>query len=133
MSAHRQFISSGSAWEASAGYSRAVVEGNLVFVSGTIGFDPVAGRLPEGAEAQARQSLAIIDRALRQADATLMDVTRVVVYVPDRADVPAVSAVLKEKLGAARPANTTVCAALRVEGARVEIEVTAVRTPPPTY
>ena len=129
MSEQRQFISSGSPWEELAGYSRAVVEGNLIFVSGTVGMNLKTMVMPEGAQLQAEQALDTIEAALGEAGASLLDVTRVRVYVPDRADVPAVSAVLKKRLGAARAANTTICSPLAVEGAKVEIEVTAVRPP----
>ncbi len=125
----RRFVSSGSPWEALAGYSRAVVDGRWVFVSGTVGYDARTATWPPTADGQARVALDIIERALGEAGAALGDVVRVRVYVPDRADVAAVSAVLKERLGAARPANTTVCAPLAVAEARVEIEVTAL-TPP---
>jgi hypothetical protein len=89
------------------------------------GVRPRTNTWPPTADAQAATSLDIIERALREAGATLLDVVRVRVYVPDRADVEAVSAVIKDRLGAARAANTTVCAPLAVENARVEIEVTA--------
>ncbi len=127
MSEHtpRRHISSGSPWEELAGYSRAVVDGGWVFVSGTLGFDRATQRLPEGAQSQADMALDIIANALAQAGASLADVVRVRVYVLERADVAEVSAVLKRRLGPARPANTTVCCALAVEGAKVEIEVTA--------
>lgn len=123
----RRFISSGSPWEALAGYSRAVAQGDWVFVSGTVGFDRSAQAWPASAQAQAETALDIIETALKQAQAQLADVVRVRVYVPDRNDVAAVSAVLKQRLGAARPANTTVCCALAVPEAKVEIEVTALR------
>lgn len=132
MSLSRQYISSGSPWEAMAGYSRAVVEGSIIYVSGTIGMNLKTMRLPEGAAAQARQALDTIAAALHEAGAALADVVRVRVYVPNRDDVAAVSAVLKERFDAVRPANTTICSPLAVEGALVEIEVTAVR-PPPVY
>jgi len=74
-------------------------------------------------------ALDIIERALREAGATLLDVVRVRVYIPDRAAVAAVSAVIKKRLGAARAANTTVCAPLAVENSKVEIEVTALKAP----
>jgi enamine deaminase RidA (YjgF/YER057c/UK114 family) len=119
----RRFISSGSPWEKVAGYSRAVVDGRWVFVSGTVGSD-----LRASARAQAGQSLDIIERALKSAKASLRDVVRVRVYVPRRADVLAVSQVVKRRLGAARAANTTVCSPLAVAGAKVEIEVTALRS-----
>lgn len=128
--AERRFISSGSPWEALAGYSRAVVDGDWIFVSGTVGQDVETMRLPESAQAQAEKALDIIEAALRQVPASLHDVVRVRVYVPERGDVPAISAVIKRRLGAARPSNTTVCCALAVEGAKVEIEVTARRRAP---
>ena len=129
MSERRQFISSGSPWEELAGYSRAVVEGNLIFVSGTVGMNLKTMVMPAGAQLQAEQALDTIEAALREAGASFLDVTRVRVYIPDRADVLAVSAVLKRRLGAARAANTTICSPLAVEGSKVEIEVTAVRPP----
>ncbi len=131
----RRFVSSGSPWEELAGYSRAVVDGEFVFVSGTVGVDLRTLTMPEGAAAQAEQAFDTIEAALAQADATLADVVRVRVYVPERADVVEVSGVVKRRLGHARPANTTVCTPLAVDGARVEIEVTAKRVvregPPP--
>jgi enamine deaminase RidA (YjgF/YER057c/UK114 family) len=102
-----------------------VVDGRWVFVSGTVGYDARTGTWPPTAAAQATLAIDIIERALGEAGATLLDVVRVRVFVPDRADVAAVSAVLAQRLGAARAANTTVCAPLAVEQARVEIEVTA--------
>ena len=123
----RKFVSSGSPWEAVAGYSRAVVDGRWVFVSGTVGYDARTGSWPETAAAQTTAAIDIIERALGEGGAALRDVVTVRVYVPDRADVAAVSGVVKERLGAARPANTTVCAPLAVAEAKVEIEVTALR------
>ena len=124
----RKFISSGSPWEALAGYSRAVVDGRWVFVSGTVGYDLRANTWPPTAQAQVEMSLDIIERALRDAGAALRDVVRVRAFVPDRADVEAVSGVLARRLGAARAANTTVCSPLAVGEAKVEIEVTALKT-----
>ena len=121
----RRFISSGSPYEELAGYSRAVVDGDWVFVSGTVGQDFATMTMPETAAGQAEQALDTIEAALAQAGAAPADVVRVRVYVPDRGDVVAVSGVIKRRLGAARPANTTVCCPLAVEGAKVEIEVTA--------
>lgn len=123
----RKFVSSGSPWEELAGYSRAVVDGRWVFVSGTVGHDLRAKTWPPTAEAQAETALDTIERALRDAGAALLDVVRVRVYVPDRADVVAISGVIKKRLGAARAANTTVCAPLAVDEAKVEIEVTALK------
>lgn len=123
----REFIQSGSRWEELAGYSRAVVDGEWVFVSGTLGQDFATGEFPPTAEQQCDVALDTIAHALSEARSGLADVVRVRVYVPDRGDVIAVSTVLKRRLGANRPANTTLCCALAVEGAKVEIEVTARR------
>lgn len=123
----RTFIQSGSRWEDLAGYSRAVVDGDWVFVSGTIGQDFASGDIPASAEQQCGRALDTIEAALAQAQSSLADVVRVRVYVPDRGDVSAVSGVLKRRLGDNRPANTTLCSPLAVEGAKVEIEVTARR------
>jgi enamine deaminase RidA (YjgF/YER057c/UK114 family) len=125
----RKFVASGSPWEALAGYSRAVVDGRWVFVSGTVGYDVWTSAWPPTADGQTAVALDIIERALREAGAALIDVVRVRVYVPDRNDVAAVSGVIKKRLGAAHAANTTVCAPLVVESARVEIEVTALKSP----
>jgi len=102
-----------------------------VFVSGTVGYDRRTNTWPATAAAQAEVALDIIERALAEAGAGLLDVVRGRVYVPDRADVAAVSAVVKRRLGTARAANTTICAPLAVENARVEIEVTALTSPTP--
>ena len=123
----RKFVSSGSPWEALAGYSRAVIDGRWVFVSGTVGYDLRTNTWPPTAETQTEMSLDTIERALREAGAALLDVVRVRAFVPDRADVEAVSGVLKKRLGAARAANTTVCSPLAVNEAKVEIEVTALK------
>jgi len=125
----RKFVSSGSPWEALAGYSRAVVDGRWVFVSGTVGYDLRTNTWPPTAATQAETSLDTIERALREAGAALLDVVRVRVYVPERADGVAGSEGVKHRLGAARAANTTICSPLAVEQAKVEIEVTALKPP----
>ena len=123
----RTHVFSGSRYEELAGYARAVVVGDRIFVSGTVGVDFATGAMPETAEDQANQALDTVERALAEAGSDLDDVVRVRVYVPDPGDVVAVSGVLKARCGAARPANTTVCAPLAVPDARVEIEVDAIR------
>ena len=123
----RTHVFSGSRYEELAGYARAVVVGDRIFVSGTVGVDFATGAMPEGAEDQASQALDTIERALAEAGSDLDDVVRVRVYVPNPDDVVRVSGVLKARCGAARPANTTVCAPLAVPGAKVEIEVDAIR------
>lgn len=126
MAMARRFISGGSVYEDIAGYSRAVVDGRWIFVSGTIGFDPAKGFAPTAA-GQAETAIDTIERALREARASLLDIVRVRVYLKDPADLEAVVPVLKRRLGPARATNTTVCTALAVRGARIEIEVTALR------
>jgi enamine deaminase RidA (YjgF/YER057c/UK114 family) len=127
MAPEREHVLTGSTYEELAGYARAVVVGDHIYVSGTVGQDYATGTMPETAEGQAEQSLDTIAWALGEAQSSLDDVVRVRVYVPDPADVPAVSAVLKRRLGHARPANTTVCAPLAVPGCKVEIEAEAIR------
>src|SRR5678809_777459 len=80
----RTLIGSGSRTEDLAAYSRAVVDGDWVLVSGTIGLDPVTGVLPESARAQAQNAFATIEAALARAHATLEDVIRTRVYVTSR-------------------------------------------------
>jgi enamine deaminase RidA (YjgF/YER057c/UK114 family) len=121
----RRFITTGSKWEALAGYSRAVVDERDIFVSGTVGADMRTGVFPPDAASQTETAIDTIAWALNEAGATLMDIVRVRVFVPDRADVEAVSSVIARRIGPARAANTTICAQLPVEAAKVEIEVTA--------
>ena len=124
----REHIFSGSIYEDMAGYARAVIVGDQIFVSGTVGADFAnGGALAEGAEAQTEQALKTIADTLSQAKASLQDIVRIVAYVPDAEDVPAVAAVLKKHFDKARPTNTTVCSPLAVPGAKVELEVTALR------
>ena len=123
----RTHVLTGSKYEELAGYARAVVVDERIFVSGTVGVDFETGAMPESAHGQADLALDTIERALKEAGSGLHDVVRVRVYVPDPADVVAVSGVIKARCGASRPANTTVCSPLAVPGCRVEIEVDAIR------
>ncbi len=123
----RRLISSGSPYEAEIGYSRAVVDGDWIFVSGTTGFDYATMSIPEGAAAQAEQCFGNIERSLAQADASLADVVRVHYIVPKRADFEAAMPVLARFMGPVRPAATMICAGLLDERMRIEIEVTARR------
>ena len=125
--AGRLHIFTGSKYEELAGYARAVVVDDRIFVSGTVGYDFRTGQLPEAAAGQADQALDTIAWSLEQADAGLGDIVRVRVYVPNPDDVVDVSKVLKERLGKAYPANTTICAPLAVPECKVEIEVEAIR------
>lgn len=121
----RRLISSGSSLERTAGYSRAVVDGDLVFVSGCTGLDYATDTLAEGAEAQTRQTFRNIEWALGEAGCTLKDVVRATYYVTDRADVPEILKVCGEHFRDIRPASTLlICGLVRPE-MKVEIEVTA--------
>ena len=123
----RRFISSGSPYEAMAGYSRAVVEGPWVFVSGTVGVDMATGVWPSSTREQAQRAIDTIEAALQKAGLSLLDVLQVKVYVADRDDVGVVSEVIRQRFGPASPTNTTVCTPLALPECRVEVEVNAKR------
>jgi len=124
----RRRIASGGRYEAAAAYSRAVAQDGWVHVSGTTGADPQTGEIPEGAPAQARAAFGIIDAALAEAGAGFADVVRVVYYLTDAADFPALLPVFREIFGESRPAATAVVVAGLVDPAmKIEIEVTAQR------
>ncbi|WP_366655442.1 RidA family protein [Fodinicurvata sp. EGI_FJ10296] len=123
----RYAITSGSRFEAMAGYSRAVVDGDWIFVSGTAGYDFETGAISDDAHEQAVQCLATIRQTLQKADADLADIVRLRVYLADRADLDAVCRVLAGTFDDPRPTNTTIVCMFAVEEIRVEIEVTALR------
>lgn len=123
----RTLISSGSTFEKVAGYSRAVVDGKWVFVSGTTGFDYAAGTISDDVVEQTHQTFRNIRAALEQAKSSLADVVRVRVYLTDAAFFERVAPILGEYLGEARPANTTVVCPLIDPRMKIEIEVTARR------
>ena len=121
----RRLISSGSALEAKVGYSRAVVDGDLVFVSGCTGLDYATDTLPESAADQTRQTFRNIIWALEQAGCSLKDVVRATLMVTDRGDVPEILAVVGEHFGDIRPASTLIICGLVRPEMKIEIEVTA--------
>jgi len=123
----RRLISSGSRFEAEAGYSRAVVDGDWIFVAGTTGFDYAQMTIVDDPAEQARQAFRNIEKALAEAGATLGDVVRVKYYVPDPADWAAIVPVLGEAFGTIRPAATALICGLVDPRMKVEIEVTARR------
>ena len=123
----RQLISSGSRFEAEAGYSRAVADGEWVFVAGTTGFDYAAMTIADDPAGQARQAFRNIEKALGEAGANLADVVRVRYYVPDLADWPAIVPVLGEVFGTIRPSATALVCGLVDRRMKIEIEVTARR------
>ncbi len=121
----RRLISSGSPFEAAAGYSRAVVDGEWVFVAGTTGFDYAQMTIVDDPAEQARQALRNIE-----AGATLADIVRVRYYLPDSTDWPKIVPVLGEAFGAIRPAATALICGLVDPRMKIEIEVTARRPMP---
>ncbi|MBM3546083.1 MAG: RidA family protein [Alphaproteobacteria bacterium] len=123
----RRSIYSGSTFETLAGYARAVVDGDWVFVSGTAGFDPKTMAFADTAAGQARQSLKTIAAALAEAGASLRDIVQVRVYLSDRAHVTEVSKILGETFSDPRPTNTTIICSFAVDEIMVEIEVVALR------
>lgn len=125
----RRFISSGSTFEEEIGYSRAVVDGDWVFVSGTTGFDYATMTIADDVVAQAEQCLKNIDAALREAGASMADVVRVTYVLPDAADFPACWPVLRRWFGEVRPAAMMISAGLADPRMRIEIEATARRRP----
>ena len=126
---NRQLISSGSPFEQQIGYSRAVVAGDWIFVSGTTGFDYSNMTIAEDVVAQARQCFKNIDAALQQAGASLQDVVRVNYVLPNAADFEPCWPVLREYFGEVRPAAMMITAGLLDARMKIEIEVTALKRP----
>jgi len=124
---NRRLISSGSTFESDIGYSRAVVDGDWVFVSGTTGFDYGSMTIADDVVAQTEQCLRNIQAALAEAGATLADIVRVRYIVPNAADFPQCWPTLRKYLGDVRPAATMIAAGLADPRMRIEIEVTARR------
>lgn len=123
----RTLISSGSTFEAEIGYSRAVVQGDWVFVSGTTGFDYTTMTIAPDIETQTEQCLRNIEAALQQAGASLRDVVRVNYVLPDGAEFPKTWPVLRRFFGDVRPAAMMISAGLADPRMRIEIEVTALK------
>jgi enamine deaminase RidA (YjgF/YER057c/UK114 family) len=123
----RQRISSGSTFEAQIGYSRALVAGDWVFVSGTTGFDYATMSIAEGIAEQTEQCLKNIEAALQQAGATFDDVVRVTYVLPNSAEFEQCWPVLRKYFDRARPAAMMISAGLADPRMRIEIEVTALK------
>ena len=121
----RKHISSGSPFEASIGYSRAVVDGDYVFVAGTTGYDYRAMTIADDVVAQAEQCFINIGEALAEAGSGFEQVVRVHYIFTDRRDHEACWPVFRKYLGKARPAATMFVAGLADEKMKIEIEVTA--------
>ena len=124
----RRLISSGSPFEAKIGYSRAVVDGDWVFVSGTTGFDYATMTIAESAPEQAEQCFRNLAAALAEAGCTLRGIVRVRYMLPDAADFEPCWPVLRKHFGDVRPAATMICAGLADPRMKIEIEVTGKRS-----
>jgi len=124
----RQLISSGSTFEQEIGYSRAVVVGDWVFVSGTTGFDYSTMTIDSDVAVQAEQTLRNIEAALSQAGASMADVVRVHYILPSVADFPRCWPALRRAFGEIRPAATMIEAGLSDPRMKIEIEVTAMKS-----
>ena len=121
----RRLISSGSTFEQEMAYSRAVVDGDWIFVSGTTGFDYRTMTIAEGVVEQAEQCLQNIEAALGQAGSSLADTVRVTYVLPNAADFPSCWPVLRRYFGDVRPAAMMISAGLADPRMKIEIEVTA--------
>ncbi len=124
----RRLISTGSPFEETAGYSRAVIDGDFAFVAGTTGYDYATMTMPADVTSQARNCFKTIEETLKDAGFTMADIVRATYYVTRPEDADTVLAVCGEKLGDIRPAATIlVVVALYKPEMKVEIEVTAKR------
>ena len=118
-------ISSGSPFEARIGYSRAVVDRDMVYVSGTTGYDYALMVMPDDVADQTRNALATIAKALGEAGSSLKDVVRVRYYLVDMADYDSVVEVVGSVFAQIRPAATMIVCGLTTPEMKIEIEVTA--------
>ena len=120
-----QHISSGSPFEAKIGYSRAVVDGDMVYVSGTTGYDYARMVMPDDVAEQTRNAIATIEKALQEAGSSRRDVVRVRYYLTDMAHYDAVVDVVGAVFADIRPAATMVVCGLTAPEMKIEIEATA--------
>jgi len=126
----RRLISSGSTFEKDIGFSRALVCGPWIFVSGTTGFDYATMTISDSLEEQTEQCLRNIESALRQAGANMTDVVRVTYVLPNGDDFPQSWPILRKYFGDVRPAAMMISAGLADPRMKIEIEVTAYREEP---
>lgn len=124
----RKLISQGSPFEKKIGYSRAVVQGDWVFVSGTTGYNYDTMEISNDVAEQTRQCIRNIEWALTEAGASLSDVVRVNYILPNASDWPECWGPLREAFENVRPAATMIVAGLSDEPMKIEIEVTALRS-----
>ena len=122
---NRQHVSSGSEFESKIGYSRAVVDGDYVFVSGTTGYDYETMTISSDPIEQAEQCFKNIEKALVQGGSNLHSVVRVRYIFPNKQDFEPCWPVFRKYMGKAKPAATMIVAGLAEEAMKIEIEVTA--------
>ena len=124
----RRLVSTGSPFEKTAGYSRAVIDGDFAFVAGTTGYDYTTMTMPPDVTSQSRNCFKTIEAALKEGGFAMADIVRATYYVTDAKDVDAHFAVCGEVLGDIRPAATLlIVVGLARPEMKVEIEVTAKR------
>ncbi len=123
----RYLISSGSAFEREIGYSRAVVDGDWIFVSGTTGYDYNTMCISDDIAEQTEQCIKNIEYALKQADADLKDIVRVMYIVPQANEFSKCWPILRKYFDDVRPAATMISAGLADVAMKIEIQVTALR------
>ncbi len=118
-------ITTGSTFEAMAGYSRAVVDEGIVYISGTTGYDAENKCYPANVKDQALIAFSIIEAVLKKAGSSLANMLRIRVYVASRSEFEEIKPIIKANCEAAMPANTTIIYELAEDEIRVEFEVTA--------
>lgn len=121
----KQHISSGSTFELDMAYSRAVVDSDWVFVSGTTGFNYATMTISDSMAEQTEQCFKNIESALKQAGASLADVVRVTYVLPSFAELELAKPIMRQYLGDVRPAAMMISAGLIDPRMKIEIEVTA--------
>ncbi len=124
----RKLISSGSTFEAQIGYSRAVVQGDWVFVSGTTGYNYETMSISSDILEQTEQCLLNIKQTLEEADASLTDIVRITYILPNADDFEECWPILKKYLGHIKPAATMFSAGLADDKMKIEIQVTALKS-----
>ena len=128
MTVDRKRISSGSTLEDQFAYSRAVMQGDWCFVSGTTGYDYESMSMPESVADQATNAFATIERTMEEGDFSLLDIVRIQYTITDAAYADEVQPVLHKYLNQVKPAATMVVAGLINPEMKIEIEVTALRS-----
>lgn len=123
----RKLISSGSTFEDKIGYSRAVVRGDWVFVSGTTGYNYETMTISDNIVEQTEQCFINIKNTLELADSDLSDIVRVTYILPKASDFESCWPVLQKYLGNIKPAATMFAAGLADKNMKIEIQVTAIK------